>query len=93
MFKIWKISGKKLVKVLKILSAIPRYSGLAYPEIETLSNLYGIKVWQSYLENNKPSAGRIFWVYDPNKLYISIMELNHTQKIKRRVYTKLNSKC
>lgn len=24
-----------------------------------------MKVWQSYLENNTPSAGRVYWVYYP----------------------------
>lgn len=54
---------KKLVKALKLLQNDPKYPGLRTHEISQLSKRYGIKVWQSYLENNKPSAGRLFWVY------------------------------
>lgn len=56
---------KKLVKTLKLLSNNPRHNGLHSHEIDILSQKIGMKVWESYLENNKPAAGRIFWVYYP----------------------------
>ena len=56
---------KKLHKTLILLSINPFHNSLNSHEIEVLSKRYGIRVWQSYLENKKPAAGRIFWVYYP----------------------------
>lgn len=56
---------KKLVKAIKLLQTNPRHNGLNSHEIDVLSVRYGRKVWESYLENKKPAAGRIFWVYYP----------------------------
>lgn len=46
---------KKWGNALKHLSADPSYRGLQTHEIKPLSKRYGIKVWQSYLENRKSS--------------------------------------
>lgn len=56
---------KKFIKFIKLLQNNPRHNSLKTHEIQILSKRYGMKVWQSYLENNKPAAGRIFWVYYP----------------------------
>ena len=56
---------KSLVKALKLLQSNPKHNSLHSHEIEVLSRKYGRKVWQSYLENKKPAAGRIYWVYFP----------------------------
>lgn len=56
---------KKLLKCFKLLSKNPFHNSLNSHEIEILSKRYGMKVWQSYLENNTPSAGRVYWVYYP----------------------------
>ena len=45
-----------MVKVLRFLSADPRHNSLQSHEISELSKRYGVKVWQSYLENNTPAA-------------------------------------
>ena len=52
---------KKLVKALGYLTENPRHNSLASHEIDDLTRKYGFKIFQSYLENNTPSAGRIFW--------------------------------
>ena len=64
---------KKFVKALKFLQNDPKYPGLRTHEISQLTKRYGIKVWQSYLENNTPSAGRLYWVYGPDKNDITII--------------------
>ena len=56
---------KKIIKVFKLLSTNPFHNSLKTHEIDILTRRYGMKVWQSYLENHKPSAGRIYWVYYP----------------------------
>jgi len=52
---------KKLVKALGYLGQNPRHNSLASHEIDDLTRKYGFKIFQSYLENNSPSAGRMFW--------------------------------
>ena len=56
---------KKFIKAVTLLKNNPHHNGLKTHEIEILSRKYGRKVWQSYLENKKPVAGRLFWVYYP----------------------------
>lgn len=46
---------KKWGKALKLLSIDPGYPSLQTHEIEPLSKRYGMKVWQSYLENKNQS--------------------------------------
>ena len=56
---------KKFVKTIKFLQENPKHNSLNSHEIEILSKRYGMKVWESYLENRKPAAGRVFWIYYP----------------------------
>jgi hypothetical protein len=81
---------KKLIKVLNFLSEDPRYNNLQTHEIEALSKRYGRKVWQSYLENNKPAAGRIFWVYGPEQEDITVIGIEpHPEDKKRGSYDRI----
>ena len=78
---------KKLAKAILFLETNPRYPGLQSHEIEPLSRRYGVKVWQSYLQNNTPSAGRIFWVYAPENADITIIGIEpHPENTKSRGY-------
>lgn len=79
-----KKSFKKLVKALTYLSNNPKYGSLATHEIKPLSNKFGMKVWQSYLENNTPAAGRIFWVYGPGKEDITVIGIEPHPEDKKR---------
>ena len=56
---------KKLKKAIGFLQENPHHNSLNSHEIQILSKRYGMKVWESYLENNKPAAGRLFWIYYP----------------------------
>ena len=56
---------KKLSKTVTLLANNPRHTGLHSHQIDQLTKMYGKPVWQSYLENRKPAAGRIYWVYYP----------------------------
>ncbi len=66
---------KQMGKTMSLLSRDPRHPGLRSHEIPPLSAHYGMKVWESYLENDTPGAGRIFWVYGPDKGDITIIGL------------------
>ncbi|MDZ7725693.1 MAG: hypothetical protein U5R06_23425 [candidate division KSB1 bacterium] len=81
---------KKLVKTLRLLSDNPRHNSLNSHEIPPLTQKYGIKIWQSYLENNVPSAGRIFWTYGPNQGEITILGIEpHPEDKKRNAYKRI----
>jgi hypothetical protein len=81
---------KKLVKTIHFLSTNPKHPGLKSHEITPLSKRYGIKVFQSYLENNKSSAGRIYWVYGPENNEITIIGLEpHPEDKKNGGYDKV----
>jgi hypothetical protein len=60
---------KKWGKALAYLARDPRHPGLQSHEIDALSRRYGVKVWQSYLENRTASAARMYWVYGKRRNY------------------------
>ena len=80
---------KLLVSCFLILSNDPRYPGLCTHDIDALTRRYGERVWQSYLENNKPAAGRIFWIYGPDKNDITIIGLEPHPNDKKDAYQKI----
>jgi hypothetical protein len=76
---------------IKKLSENPMYPGLRSHEIEELSRRYGIKVWQSYLENKRSGARRMFWVYGPDKQEITIIGLEpHPENKKNGAYDRIS---
>lgn len=81
---------KKLIRSFYHLSNNPKHPGLCSHEIEPLSRIAGLKVWESYIENNTPAAGRIFWAYGPLKNEITILGFEpHPQDRKKDGYTKI----
>ena len=81
---------KKLVKALAFLGQNPRYPGLASHEIDDLTRKYGVKIFQSYLENNTPAAGRLFWAYGPDKGDITVLAIEpHPEDQKRGSYQRI----
>lgn len=57
---------KKVRKALKHLESNPRHPGLHSHPYERFPVDRNVKVWDSYVEINTPSAWRIFWCYGPN---------------------------
>ena len=81
---------KQIGKAMYLLSQNPRHPGLQSHEISSLTARYGMKVWESYLENRKPKAGRIFWVYGPEHGDITIIGLEpHPEDSKSNAYKKI----
>lgn len=64
---------RKIRKALQHLEANPRYPGLNSHEIDVLSEKYGVRIWESYLENKKSGARRMFWIYGPETKEITIV--------------------
>lgn len=80
---------KKIGKALYHLSLDPFYPALNTHEIPEMSKRYGERVWQSYLENNTPGAGRIFWSYGPKKDEITVTGLEPHPNTKSNAYKKI----
>ena len=77
--------------VLKKLSVDPMYPSLHTHEIEPLSRRYGMKVWQSYLENKTSKARRMYWVYGPDQKDITIIGIEpHPEDAKNGAYDRIN---
>ena len=80
---------RKIGKAMYLLSQNPRHPGLKSHEISSLSKRYGMKVWESYLENKTPAAGRLFWVYGPSQGDITIIGLEPHPNDKSDAYAKV----
>jgi hypothetical protein len=81
---------KKLAKTLGFLGQNPRHPGLASHEIDDLTRQHGIKIFQSYLENNTPAAGRLFWAYGPEQGDITVLAIEpHPEDQKRGAYQRI----
>jgi len=76
--------AKKFAKAIQNLGNDPAHPGLQSHEIDALTARYGLKVFESYLENNTPGAARIFWVYGPRRHFITVIGLEpHPEDTKR----------
>lgn len=64
---------RKIRKTLQHLEKNPKHPGLNSHEIKTLTEKYGVRIWESYLENKKAGARRIFWIYGPETRDITIV--------------------
>ena len=81
---------KKLVKALGYLQENPRHNSLASHEIDELTRKYELKIFQSYLENNTPAAGRLFWAYGPDQGDITVLAVEpHPEDQKRGAYKRI----
>lgn len=82
---------QKWGKALKFLSENPDYPSLQTHDIPPLTERYGQKVWQSYLENRTSAAMRMFWVYGPDRQEITIIGLEpHPEDKKHGAYNRIN---
>lgn len=81
---------KQIGKAMYLLSQNPRHPGLQSHEIDALTARYETKVWESYLENNTPKAGRIFWVYGLDQGDITIIGIEpHPNDAKSNAYKRI----
>ncbi|TVP76784.1 MAG: hypothetical protein EA353_11550 [Puniceicoccaceae bacterium] len=64
---------RKIRKALQYLETNPRHPGLSSHEIDVLTEKYGVRIWESYLENKKAGARRMFWIYGPETKEITIV--------------------
>lgn len=82
---------QKWGKALKLVSENPRHPGLHSHDIPPLSERYGKKVWESYLENRNSDAFRMFWVYGPGRMQITVIGLDpHPEDKKNGAYDRIS---
>ena len=82
---------KKWEKALRLLSINPFYPGLSSHEISSLTKKYQKKIFESYLANKTPSAGRMFWTYGPARGEITILALEPHPELSEYSRIKLDS--
>ncbi len=66
---------KRVRKCLGLLENDPRHSGLNSHKHSELQGANKEDLWESYVENNTPSAWRVFWHYGPGKGVITIVAI------------------
>lgn len=66
---------RKVLKTLGLLCQDPRYPGLNSHKRETEKGPNGEEIWESYVENNTPSAWRVFWFYGPETGIITVFAI------------------
>lgn len=81
--------ARKLGKAVQHLEANPYHPGLQSHEIPSLTQRYGQKVFESYLENNTPSAGRLFWVYGPERGEITVVAMEPHPEDAKAAYARI----
>jgi hypothetical protein len=71
-------NSPKLTKVLKTLGLMEsnlRHTGLHTHKYSAIKGDNGEEVWEAYVENNTPSAYRVFWHYGPGQGIITIFAI------------------
>lgn len=66
---------KKVRRALARLQTDPRYPSLQSHKYGSLKGSDDEEVWDSYVENNTPSAWRIFWHYGPGSAVITVIAI------------------
>lgn len=80
----------KWSKSVELIGSNPRHPGLQSHEIDDLSRKFGVKVWQSCLENRTSGARRMFWAYGPGKRQITVLAVErHPESAKRKAYERI----
>ncbi|MEI8345851.1 MAG: hypothetical protein WCG27_00165 [Pseudomonadota bacterium] len=64
---------KQLKKAFRFLSENPNHPGLQSHPISQFDQIFGGKVFSSYVQNNTPQAHRILWLYGPKLKQITIV--------------------
>jgi len=64
---------KQLKKSFGHLSSNPQYPGLNSHPMAAFENVYGLKVFSSYVQNKTPQAYRILWTYGPKSNQITVL--------------------
>jgi hypothetical protein len=64
---------RKVDRCLGRLEQDPRHPGLHSHPYEEFDKVFGEKVWESYVENQTPSAWRVWWAYGPSQAELTVL--------------------
>ncbi|MFN8790085.1 MAG: hypothetical protein ACK5Y2_01365 [Bdellovibrionales bacterium] len=64
---------KQLKKSFGYLSNNPHHPGLNSHPMPAFEDVYGVKVFSSYVQNKTPQAYRILWSYGPKSSQITVL--------------------
>ena len=67
--------AKKIAKSLQFLGENHRHPSLATHRYESFDAMYGEKIWESYVEQNTPSAWRVWWFFGPEDGEITVVDI------------------
>ncbi|MCR4341357.1 MAG: hypothetical protein NUW01_15875 [Gemmatimonadaceae bacterium] len=73
--KMDKPKHRKVLKTLGLIESNPRHPGLCTHKFKSLSGPNGEDVFEAYVEQNAPSAWRVFWYYGPARAKIRILTI------------------
>lgn len=67
---------KKVAKTLRLLAEQgPSYPGLNCHPYQSVPGPNGATLWECYVENQTPSAWRIWWCYGPDADSLTIIDI------------------
>jgi hypothetical protein len=66
---------RRVENALAKLASNPRHPGLNSHRFEALDGVFDETVWESYIENNAPSAWRLWWCYGPSHGQITVLKI------------------
>lgn len=64
---------KKVTKSLGLLEQDPAYPSLHTHPYESLDDVFGERIWESYADNKTPAAWRVWWFYGPDDGQITVV--------------------
>lgn len=72
----YRAKYKKVTKALRLLEEQgPRYPAPSSHLMQSMKGPGGETLWESYVENDTPSAWRMFWVHGPNADAITVVAI------------------
>lgn len=63
---------KRVVKCLALLGQDPTHPGLSFHPYTNVKGPLGEAIWESYVENNTPSAWRVWWYYGSERQIVVV---------------------
>lgn len=66
---------RRVLRCLGLLEQDPTYPSLSSHPYQNVKGPHGETIWESYVENNTPSAWRVWWYYGPGQREITVFDL------------------
>lgn len=67
--------ARKVARCLAKLESNPHHPSLNSHRYEAFDKVWGVPVWESYVENRTPSAWRVWWAFGPDRGQITVLDI------------------